>query len=154
MKCLENTRLQQLLTSSCIMYNLFWNEKSVQKVHTVPETLLLLEVSWEYTTSTTSDFFLHYIQSVLEWKVGTKSSHCARTLLSISSFVHSFIFCPVNFLIVKKCIQYLTLNHTCPHCTPVVDLTLLFPQLILLYIQDSCYLYTIIRHKNCNCLRN
>ena len=45
------------------MCNILWNEKSVQKVHTVHKTLLLLEVSWEYTTSTTSDFLLHYVQS-------------------------------------------------------------------------------------------
>ena len=29
----------------------------------------------------------------------------------------------------------------------MVDPTLLFPQLILLYIQDNCYLHMIIRHK-------
>ena len=45
------------------MCNILWNEKSVQKVHTVHKTLLLLEVSWEYTTLTTSDFLLHYVQS-------------------------------------------------------------------------------------------
>ena len=74
MKCLENTRLQQLLTSSCIMYNLLWNEKSVQKVHTVPKTLLLLEVSWEYTI------------------VGTKSSHCAQNFTFTWSVlrIHNF----------------------------------------------------------------
>ena len=65
------------------MCNILWNEKSVQKVHTVHKTLLLLEVSWEYTTSTTSDFLLHYVQSALERKVGAKFYTVPKTTFHI-----------------------------------------------------------------------
>ena len=41
-------------------------------------------------TSTTSDFLLHYVQSALERKVGTKIHTVPETLLSISSFVHKY----------------------------------------------------------------
>ena len=49
-------------------------------------------MSWEYTTSTTFDFFLHYVQSVLEWKVSTKSSHCAQNFTFTWSVlrIHNF----------------------------------------------------------------
>ena len=89
LKCLENTRLQQLLTSSCIMYNLFWNEKPVQKVHTVPKTLLLLEASWEYTI------------------VGTKSSHCAQNFTFTWSVlrIHNCRYKKFTLYFYLKCLE-------------------------------------------------
>ena len=37
LKCLENTWLQQLLTSCCIMYNLLWKEKLAQNFTLCPK---------------------------------------------------------------------------------------------------------------------
>ena len=55
-----------------IMCNILWNEKSVQKNHTVHNFLLL------------------YVKSALERKVGSNFYTVPETLLSISSFVHKY----------------------------------------------------------------